>query len=85
METSISMHAINQQIADEINAEASRDPNSPYAGKFIGIAHGKMVVVADNLDEAIRQFEKQGVEPSHRFIIETGIDYSIPVEIWNVS
>ncbi|MCU0875389.1 MAG: hypothetical protein MUE50_23915 [Pirellulaceae bacterium] len=27
----------NQRLADRINQEAKQNPNSPYAGKFVGI------------------------------------------------
>jgi len=38
----------NQELARRINQEARNDPMSPYAGKFVGIANGQVVVVADN-------------------------------------
>ncbi len=38
----------NRELADQINAEARSNPQSPYANKFVGIANGKVVVVADD-------------------------------------
>src|SRR5947208_5815164 len=37
----------NEQLARQINEEARSDPHSPYAGKFVGIANGQVIVVAD--------------------------------------
>ena len=42
---------LNRQLARRINQEARSNPQSPYANKFIGIANGQVVVVADDLDE----------------------------------
>ena len=51
----------NRELARQVNDEARRNPNSPYAGKFVGIANGQVVVVGDNLDEVIRGLRQ--VEP----------------------
>ena len=40
-----------RELGRQINREARRNPNSPYAGKVIGILHGEVVIVADTLDE----------------------------------
>ena len=37
---------INRELANRINAEARSNPQSPYANKFVGIANGKVVVIA---------------------------------------
>jgi hypothetical protein len=47
---------MNWELADRINAEAKRDPHSPYAGKFVGIANGRVVAVADTWREAFREY-----------------------------
>ncbi len=45
----------NEELARRINEEARRDPHSPYANKFVGIANGQVMVVADNLNEMARR------------------------------
>ena len=73
----------NRQLAREINREARNDPNSPYAGKFVGIAHGQVVVVADSLDEVAEQLRRVEADPAKTFCIEAGVDYDAVQEIWN--
>ena len=35
---------VNRELAERINREARKDPTSPYAGKYVGIANGEVVV-----------------------------------------
>lgn len=77
-----SIREINQRLATQINEEALKNPHSPYAGKFVGIANGKVVVVADTLDAMGRRLRQIEPDPNKTFCIEAGIDYDQPVEIW---
>jgi hypothetical protein len=74
----------NECLADQINEEALRNPNSPYAGKFVGIANGQVVTVADSSAEVVRQLEQ--VEPDRMkcYCFEAGIDYNRVLEIWSL-
>ena len=74
----------NERVAREINEEARRDPTSPYAGKFVGLANGRVVVVADNLNEVARQLRLAEPDPARTFGIEAGLDYDAVQEIWAV-
>jgi uncharacterized protein YlzI (FlbEa/FlbD family) len=76
--------ALNQEVARKINEEALRNPRSPYANKFVGIANGEVVVVADDADEMSRRLRE--IEPDNRkcFGVEASRDYSIPVYIWEL-
>ncbi len=67
---------LNRAVAEQINREALANPQSPYAGKFVGIANGQVVATADNLDDAIRLL--LNVEPDRQktFCFEAGVDYS---------
>ena len=38
----------NRELARKINQEARQNPQSAYAHKFVGIANGQVVVIADN-------------------------------------
>lgn len=51
MASSSTILEVNQELARKINEEARADPHSPYANKFVGIVDGKVVVIADDLDE----------------------------------
>ena len=72
----------NQELANRINAEALRDPKSPFTGKFVGLIDGQVYVVADTLEEMDRKSRESGVDQSLTFGIEAGYDYDEPDEIW---
>jgi hypothetical protein len=74
----------NRALAARINEEARRDPNSAYAGKFVGIANGRVVAVADDLDEVVRVLDATEPDPRKTFCLEAGIDYGEVQEIWGV-
>ena len=40
-----------RELGLQINREARRNPNSPYAGKVVGTLRGKVAIVANTLDE----------------------------------
>jgi hypothetical protein len=71
----------NRELADQINAEARSNPQSPYANKFVGIANGQVVVVADDLGEMIRRLRQIEPDPSKTFGVEASRDYDEVVEI----
>lgn len=67
---------LNRRVAEEINAEALRDPNSPYAGKFLGVVDGKVAIVADTLSELGDGLRSMGARPGEAFCIHAGHDHS---------
>jgi hypothetical protein len=73
----------NRELAEQISEETLRDPHHPYRGKFVGIANGQIVAVADNLDEAIAQLERVEPDPSKCFCFEGGVDYQRTIEFWS--
>lgn len=73
----------NRELALRINAEALANPESPYAGKFIGIVRGEVAVVADDLDELGRALDDMAAAPGETFCIEAGRDYDEPEYIWS--
>ncbi len=74
----------NRELARKINEEARRNPQSPYANKFVGIANGQVVVVADNFDEMIRRLRQAEPDPTKTFGVEASRDYSVVEEIWGL-
>jgi hypothetical protein len=78
-----SAFAANERLARQINREASTNPNSPYAGKFVGIANGQVAVIADTLDEVARQLRSVEPDPAKTYCLEAGVDYDAVQEIWN--
>jgi hypothetical protein len=52
------------------NEEERRNPHSPYAGKFGGIANGQVVVVSDDLDELAQRLDEVEPDPTKTFWIK---------------
>jgi hypothetical protein len=74
---------LNQQLARKINDEARKDPQSPYANKFVGIANGRVVIVADTLDEVARFLRRTESDLARTFFVEASRDPNEVVEIWS--
>ena len=75
---------LNRELARKINEEALVNAQSPYANKFVGIANGQVVVVADNPDELSHRLRQIEPDPQKCFGIEASRDYSIVEEVWGV-
>jgi hypothetical protein len=75
---------LNRELALKINEEARKNPQSPYANKFVGIANGQVVAVADNSDELSRRLRQIEPDPRKCFIVEASRDYSIVEYIWGL-
>jgi hypothetical protein len=74
----------NRELANRINEEALRNPQSPYANKFVGIANGQVVVIADDLDDMARRLRQIEPDPSKTFCVEASRDHSVVEEIWGL-
>ena len=74
----------NRELARQINEEARRNPQSPYANKFVGIANGQVVVVADDLQDMTRRLRQAEPNPHNCFWVEASRDYDEVHEIWDV-
>jgi hypothetical protein len=81
----ISIQDLNRDLARQINAEARSNPQSPYANKFVGIANGKVVVIADDLDEVVRTLRQLEPDPRNCFFVEASRDYDEVHEIWRLN
>lgn len=80
MEKNGSIRAINERLARKIRREG-KDPKSPYANRFVGLANGKVVVIADSLTDVSRQLRKIEPDYSRRFIVDVAADYDRVYEI----
>ena len=74
---------LNRDLASRINEEARRDPQSPYAGKYVGIANGQVVAVADNLNELVHLLKLAEPDPTKCCCVEASRDYSQVEYIWS--
>jgi hypothetical protein len=75
---------LNRELAGQINEEARRNPQSPYAHKFVGIANGKVVVVADEPEDMSRRLRQIEPDSSNCFVVEASRDYSAVEEVWSL-
>jgi hypothetical protein len=67
-----------------INEEARRNPQSPYAQKFVGIANGQVAVVADSWDQMSRQLRQIEPDPTKCYALEASRDPDEVHEIWGL-
>lgn len=73
---------LNRELARKINEEALKDPHSPYANKFVGLANGQVAVVGDDLDDVIRRLRQVDIDPSKLFFLEASRDDKEVEYIW---
>jgi len=73
---------LNNTLIEKINQEGLTNPQSPYAGKWVGVANGKVVAVADTADEVDRELDKIEPDPARVRLIEASRDYSVEEYIW---
>ena len=74
----------NELLARQINQEARQNPDSPYAGKFVGFANGQVVVVADSLRAVMERLRQVEPDPSKCYCLDASADYERVDEIWRV-
>ena len=85
MSSAKSVQELNREVARKLVDDARNDPRSAYAGKFIGIANGQVVVIADNWDELARRLRQAEPDPNKAFGVEVGLDYDTVQEIWRLA
>jgi hypothetical protein len=83
MPTSNAMQDLNRELARKISKEARDNPASPYAGKFVGIANGQVVVVADNWDDLAQGLRQVEPDTQKTLCLEIGVDYDAAQQIWD--
>jgi hypothetical protein len=81
MEKNGSIKAINERLAKKIRREGKADPKSPYANRFVGIANGKIVVIADSLKEMMKQLRKAEPDTSKCYAVDVAADYDRVYEV----
>jgi Family of unknown function (DUF5678) len=84
MASSPDIQKLNRELAERINQEALANPESAYAGKYVGIANGQVVAVADTLNDTLRVLRQVEPDPTRTFFIEASRDYSVVEYIWEL-
>lgn len=73
---------INEELARNVNKEALANPNSPYSGKYVGLANGKVVAVADSLKAVDRALDDVEPDRARTMTLEASVDYDRVQYIW---
>jgi hypothetical protein len=80
-----SVQDVNCELARKINEDARGNSKSPYAGKFVGIADGKVVAVSNDFDEMTRQLRIAEPDPQKTVWIEASVDYDEVQQVWRLA
>jgi hypothetical protein len=84
MSTSPTVSELNRDVARKINGQVRDNPQSPFAGKFVGLLGGHVVAVADDLDELVQRLRWVVADPRQSFCFEAELDYGQVQEIWGL-
>ena len=68
---------LNAALVEKINHEALADPHPQYAGKWVGVANGKVVVVGNTLNDVAQELKRIEPDRARARIIEASRDYSV--------
>ncbi len=82
MPTPPAVSDLNLELARKINEEARNDPQSPLAGKFVGIVDGQVLAVAGDLTELIQRLRPVQADLRQALCLEMGLDYDEVQQIW---
>ena len=69
-------------LGRRINRDARSNPDSPYAGKVIGILRGQAVIVAETLDEVADALARLESDPQRRYFVDASADYDSQHKVW---
>jgi hypothetical protein len=75
---------LNRDLAEQVNQEARINPDSPYSGKFVGIANGRVVAVSADEAEVDLALDKIESDPKRVFIVDTTLDPNHVEYIWEI-
>jgi hypothetical protein len=71
-----------RELGRQTNHEARRNPNSPYAGKMVGILHREVIIVADTWDEVAEVLERLEPDAQRCYFIDASAGYDAQYTIW---
>jgi hypothetical protein len=65
----------DRALVERINNEVLANPTSSYSGKFIGIANGQIVAIADDQDQLDDLLDRLDLDTAKQFYFQAGADY----------
>lgn len=84
MPTLVDIQQRNRELAERISQEARSNPQSTYTGKYVGIANGQVVSVAESFEDGLRLLRRAEPDNTRTFLLEVGADYSKVEYIWGM-
>jgi len=81
MENNGKVRAINERLANKIRRDGKSNPKSPYFKRFVGIANGEVVVIADSLHEMMKQLRRIEPDASKCRAVDVAADYDQTYEV----
>jgi hypothetical protein len=82
MSTLEEVQKLNRELAERINKEARSNPQSPYAGKYVGIVNGQVVVVTDDAESLYYRLKEIEPDPRRVYGVDAGHDPNKVEYIW---
>ncbi|MCI0360087.1 MAG: hypothetical protein L0211_16540 [Planctomycetaceae bacterium] len=70
-----SIEKLNEELFRKINQEALANPRSPYAGKYVGIANGRVVAVDNSLRAVTKALNDSEPDREKTLTFEASADY----------
>ena len=70
-----SISATNERLARKVRREGRENPDSPYANRFVGIANGEVVVIADSLHAMMQRLLKIEPDVKKCYAVDVAADY----------
>ena len=83
MTTTKSTAEINQELGEWVLEDAKHNRQA-YAGRFGGIANGKVVIATNDLNELAHKLDEADPDNAATYSVILDYDYSKPFEIWEI-
>jgi mRNA-degrading endonuclease RelE of RelBE toxin-antitoxin system len=76
----------NMILARQIDQDVKDNPQSPYAGKWVGLLGGKVATVNDTIEDVCKALERIAPEPHRGMIHEVGTYDDVTIDyIWEIN
>jgi len=81
MEKNGTVRTLNRRLAQKVKREGKENPKSPYAKRYVGIANGKVIVVAETLDDMMKALRKAEPDATKCMGVDLVGDYDKVYEV----
>ncbi|HEX3151970.1 MAG TPA: hypothetical protein VHR66_28110 [Gemmataceae bacterium] len=81
MEANGSIRTMNRRLAQKVKREGKENPKSPYANRYVGIANGKVIVIAKTLGEMMKALRNSEPDSAKCIGVDLVGDYDQVYEV----